>query len=1209
MGTEARRTSIKKVRPMRLLGVLLAILLPFLISTYCFSDSDQPPDYFDEWLRTLRKGNAKEKNFALLGTPSFLDCCQYKKNPEVFDLILKALEDKDPSIREAAAACLAQRIDRYSMKCCQETEIVPSLIKTLGDGNSRVREEAAKALAFYKDERAVDGLIERLRDKDPWVKVSAVFALGQIGATKAVDPLLKLLEGDSEWRNKFVQQESLIAIRKIGEFQVAVGMGGQTHKVTPGGVRTEESKQPRETKKIGGLDEQTVAKIVPVLIEKSGDPYLRHEVIKALVQFQAVEAKDILFNSANDSDEGIRKLALGALSWLPESEELKFEILRRSLKDPSISVRALAVSVIGNMKDPRVVDSLTESLRDSDQTVQLNAIKGLADFKDEKILDDITSFLGSDRLDMHQAAVNAFMSIARNSTKEHVFVYREEGRVAKTSERLIHPRAVGNLLDLINRSDEKGKLAALDLVSQFEDKRIGEVLLKLLDDPSLQVRRRALYLVPYFLDNTVIPRLILASEDKDWSVRAASVRALGKFNDKRRLEPLIKRLEDIHPEVRVAALDSLTKDDDPRLSDGAIRLLNDNSVLVRRAAASNVMERKDKRAIEALIVLLNDTDSIVASRSVEALGIIGDNRVVTPLIKASKGGFNKSRMSREDMNLRKIAIKWLGLIGDPEAIPALLSALEERELRYEAMVALGSFKDQRAVEALIKCLSDKSPYIRGLAVAELRKIGDPAGLEAIKNIPEGKIVPPVGRSMTPIQPTLPSFIPKEQLPGSGYSVTMFPKQERKEEKPSPLKEEKPEAIPNPPPARIVSQYDIKPRPSADIKPLLSKLKVNDPKIRREAADKLGDIGNNEATDHLIPLLKDKDEYVRQAAARALGKLRDKKAVVPLIAGLKDPEVNVRAFSVWALGEIQDTRAIEPLCNSLFDKEQKVKGQSFEALRKFREPASRRIMVNTLIKGAKIESSASWTLRKLISLEGREVILRAIEDPEGDKTKTIRNYIDLMEADIQNVSNIAVKALEDYPDRGMVISELLNYIGTQPGTPIQSLSMLGRFKDRRVLPILLDALDKRKDPFYRSKVVNAMSDLGDKEAVEPLLQILVDDKEIPEIRIVAARALGKFGDTRAVEPLLGILRDERASKEVRREATSALGTFKDKRTVEPLINILKNRDEDIWLRVAAASSLGDIGDEKAISSLQETLKDPSDYVRHAAQGALQKMKTK
>jgi HEAT repeat protein len=354
-------------------------------------------------------------------------------------------------------------------------------------------------------------------------------------------------------------------------------------------------------------------------------------------------------------------------------------------------------------------------------------------------------------------------------------------------------------------------------------------------------------------------------------------------------------------------------------------------------------------------------------------------------------------------------------------------------------------------------------------------------------------------------------------------------------------------------------------------------------------------------------LKDKDEYIRQAAARALGKLKDKRAVEPLIGTLKDPEVNVRTFSAWALGEIQDSRAIEPLCSSLFDKETKVRDQSFEALRKFREPTSRKIMVNALIKGAKINSSASGTLWKLISLEGKEVILRAVEDPQGDKAKTLRNYIDLMEANIQNISDIGTKALVDYPDRGMVISELANYITSQTGTPTQSLSMLGRLKDPRVLPILLDAFKKGKDSYYRLAVVNAIGDLGDKEAAAFLLEILVDDKEFSGARMAAARALGKFGDARAVEPLLQILRDERANKDMKRDAASVLGTFRDRRAVEPLISILINRNEVIWLRVAAASSLGNIGDERAIGPLQEALKDP--YIKDTAQAAIEKIRMK
>jgi HEAT repeat protein len=702
-----------------------------------------------------------------------------------------------------------------------------------------------------------------------------------------------------------------------------------------------------------------------------------------------------------------------------------------------------------------------------------------------------------------------------------------------------------------------------------------------------------------------------ALKNKDSGIRVEAVRALGEFEDRRALNPLIEVLNDDHPSVREAAIRGLKSYEDSRISDSVIRLLNDPSALVRSAAVWYIREKPDKRAVEALIPLLSDENTI-ASASAQALAKIGDAKAVDPLTKIVRSEYDRERMLGGDIYLRNSAINALGQIGDKKATPVVIDALQVKEQRISAVIALGALKDNRAVPALIRCLSDDDPYVQRLAASALREIGDPVGLEAVKDIPEVKPPPRVG-SATPVRPRdvkppPPSAIPKEPSPGSGYSRTMFPKHEKMEEKQPPPKEEKAPAISAPPLARVVSKYEPQPRPSVDIKPLLPKLKADDPKIRREAADSLGDAGNKEATDHLIPLLKDKDEFVRQAAARALGKLKDKRAVEPLLSSLKDPEINVRAFSIWALGEIQDPRAIEPLCSSLLDNEEKIRDHSFEALRKFREPASRRTMVNTLIKGAKIKSSASGTLWKLISLEGKEVILRTMEDPEGDKAKTLRNYIDLMEANIQNVSDTGTKALLDYPDRAMVISELSSYISTQTGTPTPSILLLGRLKDQRALPVLLDALNKRKDSYDRATVIKAIDELGDKEAVEPLLQILVDDKEYSGIRIAAARALGKFGDARAVEPLLQILKDERENKEVRRDAAFALGTFRDKRAVEPLINILKSRDEDIWLRVAAASSLGNIGDKRAMEPLQDALKDPSDYIRNAAQTALQKIRS-
>lgn len=229
---------------MKLKGLLFCLLVLFFINSSLASTS-----YYDEslprWLGMLKSGNTMEKKLALHSL-FFLSFAEFRKDIKVFDPILEALKDKDPSIREAAAACLKnigegiqKSIDdkAWSQNCCKNTNIVPSLISVLlVDENPRVRAEAAKALGMYrsdrkgydildKEERAIEPLINALKDIDPWVRLYAAFSLGELRAQKAVDPLRALLADNSDWRNIYVQQEALASIRKIGVGETNVPMG------------------------------------------------------------------------------------------------------------------------------------------------------------------------------------------------------------------------------------------------------------------------------------------------------------------------------------------------------------------------------------------------------------------------------------------------------------------------------------------------------------------------------------------------------------------------------------------------------------------------------------------------------------------------------------------------------------------------------------------------------------------------------------------------------------------------------------------------------------------------------------------------------------------------------------------------------------------------------------------------------------------------
>ncbi|HDR73507.1 MAG TPA: HEAT repeat domain-containing protein [Methanoculleus sp.] len=92
--------------------------------------------------------------------------------PWVTDLLVEALEDGEfESIRWQAAVLLGRRNDPAA---------VPHLIRSLGDANYHVREEAAEALGKIGDARAGEPLAALLRDPVRSVRLRAASALERL---------------------------------------------------------------------------------------------------------------------------------------------------------------------------------------------------------------------------------------------------------------------------------------------------------------------------------------------------------------------------------------------------------------------------------------------------------------------------------------------------------------------------------------------------------------------------------------------------------------------------------------------------------------------------------------------------------------------------------------------------------------------------------------------------------------------------------------------------------------------------------------------------------------------------------------------------------------------------------------------------------------------------------------------------------------------
>ncbi len=117
----------------------------------------------------------------------------------------------------------------------------------------------------------------------------------------------------------------------------------------------------------------------------------------------------------------------------------------------------------------------------------------------------------------------------------------------------------------------------------------------------------------------------------------------------------------------------------------------------------------------------------------------------------------------------------------------------------------------------------------------------------------------------------------------------------------------------------------------NVKGLIKALQYkNKGKVRRQAADALGELGDVKAAEPLIQALK--DEYVRWEAANALAKIGEP-AVRSLIQALKDEDEHVREGTARALRKIGDKKAVEPIAQLLGDEHEGVRKEAARALGK------------------------------------------------------------------------------------------------------------------------------------------------------------------------------------------------------------------------------------------------------------------------------------
>ena len=170
-------------------------------------------------------------------------------------------------------------------------------------------------------------------------------------------------------------------------------------------------------------------------------------------------------------------------------------------------------------------------------------------------------------------------------------------------------------------------------------------------------------------------------------------------------------------------------------------------------------------------------------------------------------------------------------------------------------------------------------------------------------------------------------------------------------------------------------------------------------------------------------------------------------------------------------------------------------------------------------------------------------------------------------------------------------------------------VLGRLRDRRATPLLLDGLND-KDVENRVYAMLALGELRDPAAVPALAKLATDPER--DVRKTAVYALGKINDPRAVPALAQALNDQEA--DVRWNAAVSLAGFGDRRAVGPLKEMLDRErlgriagmreDQKEDAMIVAMTAYSRLVGKDAAPDLQRIADaDPSLRVRAAAKSAL------
>lgn len=511
-----------------------------------------------------------------------------------------------------------------SIKIALDNErVIRHLLSALGEWDHKTKENAVTTLGWLKEKRAVEPLAGLISDydfeegvttalvsigrehqeelirfldmDDPELKLALIRCLGLIESDDSILACIPYLDDE----NSDVRQQAAIAMAN----------GCHLEPIEDALLRAISDEDPEvvnsATRILGQCKSNTlVAKLLPEL--KGDDKTRKLAVIEIVGMLESEPSVPSLKELLSDKDDDIRAAVYRSLSFTCKDTGIE-EILLSGLSDPSSTVKIASAECVFSADIGASAEGRLISLMDDpDPQVRIAAVEALGRIESKASIDRmIAIFDTSDHL-IRMALVEAMLAIDSSESRNL-------------------------LMTLLKSGDSDLKTKAITFFGNEGRTRWIPDIIKSLDDPHWSVRNAAVIALGRIGDKEDARHIVRMLSDKESLIRKSAIQALGELKATEAVPSLLQLLHDEHLQRDIlSALEKTGIGDLDLLS----KFLERSTTRLKCLFMDLLGKVGNPAAVDCLIATLEHDFYLVRSHAAKALGEIGDQKSITPLIKA-----------------------------------------------------------------------------------------------------------------------------------------------------------------------------------------------------------------------------------------------------------------------------------------------------------------------------------------------------------------------------------------------------------------------------------------------------------------------------------------------------------------------------------------------------------------------------------------------